>query len=110
MQTWAKYAISFFALILILTGFIYWFGPASTRQAFRSGETQTGQLRADAQLETPGEPTISGTSQPVAPPAGAAPAGQIQAQPQGPQPLTNTPGSPLSPGDKSGNPAAVNAK
>lgn len=64
MQTWLKYAISFFALALILTSFIFMFGPASTRQAFRSGETQTGQLNSNAQLTTPGEPltTTSGTS------------------------------------------------
>ena len=59
MQTWLKYCLSFFALILILTGFIYAFGPASTRQAFRSGETQTGQLNSNASLTSPGEPVAA---------------------------------------------------
>lgn len=59
MQTWAKYVISFFVLILVLTGFIFAFGPASTRAAFRSGESQTGQLRADHQTINPGEPVSS---------------------------------------------------
>lgn len=62
MQTWLKYVVSFFALVLILTGFIYAFGPASTRQAARSGETATGQLNSNAQLVSPGEPTQSGTT------------------------------------------------
>ena len=44
MQSWFKYAVAFFALVLVLTGFIYVLGPASTRQAFNSGETQTGQI------------------------------------------------------------------
>jgi hypothetical protein len=70
MQTWAKYSLSFFALILVLTGFIFFFGPASTRQAFNSGETQTGQLRADHQTISPGEAasTTSGTTQAPAQP------------------------------------------
>ena len=67
MQTWLKYVISFFALSLILTGFIFAFGPASTRQAFRSGEMQTGQLDSNAHLASPGEPmpTTSGTTRPA---------------------------------------------
>ena len=87
MQTWAKYVLSFFALILVLTGFIFAFGPASTRAAFKSGETQTGQLRADHQTINPGEAvksettstqtdTASGTSQP----AEAAPTAPATAQ------------------------------
>lgn len=56
MQSWFKYAIAFFALVLVLTGFIYVLGPASTRQAFRSGETQTGQLlNSDQTLKSAGE-------------------------------------------------------
>jgi hypothetical protein len=70
MQTWAKYALSFFALILILTGFIFAFGPASTRQAYRSGEMATGQLSANHQTRSPGEPvTESGTTRAADAPA-----------------------------------------
>jgi hypothetical protein len=59
MQTWAKYCLSFFVLILILTGAIYAFGPATSREAFRSGESATGQLRADHQTLSPGEPAAA---------------------------------------------------
>lgn len=106
MQTWAKYALSFFVLILVLTGFIFAFGPASTRNAFRSGEMATGQLRADHELKTPGEAvTESGTTQPADGALSPRPA-----QPQGaPQGLSNSTGSvsPYGSGDQSGNPAAV---
>ncbi len=115
MQTWAKYALSFFALILILTGFIFAFGPASTRNAFESGETATGQLRADHQLTSPGEATssapasdtASGTSQPV-----PADAPGSMAQPQGNHGLSNTngPTDPAGPGVDSSNKESVPAK
>lgn len=105
MQTWAKYALSFFALILILTGFIFAFGPSSTRNAFHSGEMATGQLRADHELKTPGEPIIeSGTTRPADAPG--APAQRV-----GPNGLDNGTGTGQSPygnADQSaGNPAAA---
>ena len=66
MQTWAKYCLGLFALILILTGFILALGPASNRKAIRGSERATGQLRADHETHNPGEsatpsPTESGT-------------------------------------------------
>lgn len=87
MKTWLKYAVSFFALVLVLAGFVYAFGPASTRQAARSGEMQTGQLNSNAQLTTPGEPinTQSGTTLPA-----DAPMGDLKAAPVAPD-LTNGP-------------------
>ncbi len=98
MQTWVKFAVSFFALGLILTGFIFAFGPASTRAAFRSGETQTGQLRADHQTLNPGEPngmqatsardeTVSGASLPIQSQRASAPANGRASPPQGPEGL-----------------------
>lgn len=59
MQAWAKYAVGFLILTLILTGFIFVFGPASTRNAFRSGEMATGQLRADHETQAPAPMTGS---------------------------------------------------
>jgi uncharacterized protein YjeT (DUF2065 family) len=68
MQSWFKYALSFFALVLLLSGFIYVLGPSSTRQAARSGESPVGQLSPNSTLTSVGEAptTASGTTQPPA--------------------------------------------
>lgn len=60
MQTWFRYTLAFFALVLVLTGFIYVLGPSSTREAVRSGEMQTGQiLDPDHTLTSKGEAKVS---------------------------------------------------
>lgn len=67
MQSWFRYSLAFFALVLVLTGFIYVLGPASTREAAQSGETQTGQiLDPDHTLVSQGEnPGNTGMSAPT---------------------------------------------
>jgi len=55
MNTWAKYVVSFFVLVVVLSVVIYTFGPREYRDAYRSGKTPVGQLSSDAHLVSPGQ-------------------------------------------------------
>lgn len=54
MNTWAKYSISFFVLVLILTALIFSFGPRVNRDALRSGVSPVGQLPSDSHIQSNG--------------------------------------------------------
>lgn len=59
MNTWAKYVISFFILVVVLSVLVFTFGPKNNRESFRDGRSPVGQLPSD-HVEAPG--TGVGTS------------------------------------------------
>lgn len=64
MNSWARYVVAFFALVVVLSALLIAFGPREYRAALWSSETPVGQLPADSQMENPGQMgTTSGTSQ-----------------------------------------------
>ncbi|MES2964679.1 MAG: hypothetical protein V4760_12375 [Bdellovibrionota bacterium] len=62
MNSWAKYSISFFILVLVLSALILTFGPWENREAFRAGVSPVGQLPSDATLSSQGAGVTGTTS------------------------------------------------
>lgn len=72
MNSFARMILSLFALVLVLAGITLLFSP-QVRTAFfgQPGESQVGQLRADAHLNSDGRSTQSGMTESAEHPADA---------------------------------------
>ena len=64
MRSFLRFALSFFALCLVLVGITYFFGPSSFREALRSDESAVGQVKPTDTLMDNSDSTGSPDSQP----------------------------------------------
>lgn len=57
MKTWFKYAVAFFSFVILLTAFIFIFGPGYRNQM--KDDTQPFRTQQEQDLTSPGQPPAS---------------------------------------------------
>jgi hypothetical protein len=56
MKFFARLAIGFFLICLVILGFVFFFGPPSLQASFRSHPAPVGQIDASKAVVSPGQP------------------------------------------------------
>lgn len=64
MKSFARLAVGFLLVGLVILAFALILGPPSYRGALRAPTHPVGQLESNAELKSPGQPEVEGTRSP----------------------------------------------